>query len=208
MADRAEPRDEDLLRRMAAGDEAAFRAFYQRHQRSVYRFALHMTGKAEKAEEVVQEAFLSLMKQAARFDPERGAPEAYLFGIARNHLRRLAESEGRYVSLADEELEAALGHAPAPLAMVQDSTLEAMARAEMVQQVRRAILALPQHYREAVTLCDLEGRDYSEAAKILDCPIGTVRSRLSRARDMLAEKLRPAAGPVKNSFPARASGIR
>jgi RNA polymerase sigma factor (sigma-70 family) len=58
--------------------------------------------------------------------------------------------------------------------------------------LREAILTLPDHYREPVTLCDLEGKSYSEAAALLECPVGTVRSRLNRARSILLDKLRPA----------------
>jgi RNA polymerase sigma-70 factor (ECF subfamily) len=64
-------------------------------------------------------------------------------------------------------------------------------QAQIVKLLREAILTLPDHYREPVTLCDLEGKSYSEAAVLLDCPVGTVRSRLNRARSMLLDKLRP-----------------
>lgn len=197
MVDRAEPRDEDLLRQLAAGDEDAFRSFYQRHHRSIYRFVLHMTGQPEAAEEVVQEAFMTLIREAARFDPARGVPQAFLFGIARNHTRRLLERDGRYVPLADD-VESQLGadHASSTYGP-GENLCDSLVRVETVEQVRRAIVALPLHYREAVTVCDLQGHDYARAAKILDCPIGTVRSRLARGREMLAARLRPAVAVKK-----------
>jgi len=203
MPDKAEPRDEDLLRRMKAGDDDAFRSFYLRHQRPIYRFALHMTGRPESAEEVVQEAFMTLIRESAKFDPARGTPQAFLFGIARNHVRRLVESDGRFVTLADDELQDRAGHASLSYGL-GESLSDDLARAEMIDRVRRAVLALPVHYREAVSLCDLQGFDYAAAAKALDCPIGTVRSRLARAREMLAAKLRPAPASLKR--PSTAAG--
>ena len=70
--------------------------------------------------------------------------------------------------------------------------IDGLERAEIGEMLREAVLKLPDHYREPITLCDLEGKSYSEAAVLLDCPVGTVRSRLNRARSILLEKLRPA----------------
>jgi RNA polymerase sigma-70 factor, ECF subfamily len=202
MPERIEPRDEHLLRRMTAGDEEAFRLFYGRHHGSIYRFALHMTGRRESAEEVVQEAFMTLIQKAASFDAERGEPQAFLYGIARNHVRRLLEREMRYEPLTEENeldemafagLNGRNGHVP------REGLLGELSRGEAVEQVRRAVTMLPTHYREVVTLCDLQGRDYASAAKILDCPIGTVRSRLARGRDILAARLRATPAGVKKS---------
>ncbi|MGB7023235.1 MAG: sigma-70 family RNA polymerase sigma factor [Candidatus Acidiferrales bacterium] len=206
MPDRAELRDEDLLRRMGAGDDEAFRSFYSRHQRPIYRFALHMTGRPEAAEEVVQEAFMTLIREISKFDSARGTPQAFLFGIARNHLRRLVESEKRFVPLAeDDDLQVRAGQASLSYGL-GESLSDDLARAEIIERVRRAVLALPEHYREAVTLCDLQGFDYSAAAATLDCPIGTVRSRLARAREMLLARLRPTPSAIKR--PSRAAGSR
>ncbi|HEV2616795.1 MAG TPA: sigma-70 family RNA polymerase sigma factor [Candidatus Acidoferrales bacterium] len=189
---------------MRTGDEEAFRSFYLRHQRPIYRFALHMTGRPEAAEEVVQEAFMTLIRESAKFDSERGTPQAFLFGIARNHVRRLVESNSRFVPLAeDDDLQVRAGQASLSYGL-GESLSDDLARAEIIERVRRAVLALPEHYREAVTLCDLQGFDYSAAAAKLDCPIGTVRSRLARAREMLVAKLRPAPSALKK--PSRAAG--
>src|SRR5882762_9879920 len=101
MPDPLEPRDIELMRRLSTGDEGAFLEFYRRHQRGVYRYAVHMTGRSEAAADVVQETFLTLIRQAGKFDEERGAPGAFLYGIARNHVRKLQEKESRYVALGD-----------------------------------------------------------------------------------------------------------
>ena len=88
------------MRRLSTGDEVAFLEFYRRHQGGLYRYAVHMAGLPEAAADVVQETFLTLIRHAAKFDEEKGAPAAFLYGIARNHIRKLREKEGRYVALA------------------------------------------------------------------------------------------------------------
>ena len=201
MAESVETRDVELLRRLSAGDEDAFLEFYRRHQGGLYRYAVHMCGNPQSAADVVQETFLTLIRYARNYDEKRGAPAAFLFGIARNHLRKLQEKEGRYAPLSDDfgrTLSAddayrvnGNGHS-APKAGQAETILEDLEQEQIVKLLREAILTLPDHYRKPVTLCDLQGKSYSEAAALLDCPVGTVRSRLNRARSMLLDKLRPA----------------
>src|SRR5258708_28525681 len=102
MADIAEPRDFELMRQLSLGDEDAFLELYRRHQAGLYRFAVHMSGRPESAADVVQETFLTLIRHSGKFDQEKGTPAAFLFGIARNHVRKLHEKERRYVPLLDE----------------------------------------------------------------------------------------------------------
>ncbi|MGH9683529.1 MAG: RNA polymerase sigma factor [Candidatus Acidiferrales bacterium] len=185
--------DDVLLRRMMAGGEEAFTALYRRRQSAVYRFALHMSGNAAVAEDVVQEVFMTLIRDAQRFDPSRGSLGGFLIGIARNHLRRRWERDRRTVPLLEESDSASFtfsgngnGHHSGNVARADDrfATLDAIAR------VRGAISTLPENYREVVILCELQEMSYEEAAAALDCPIGTVRSRLHRARALLVGKLR------------------
>lgn len=204
MADIAEPRDVELMRRLSKGDEDAFVEFYHRHQGGLYRFAMHMSGRPESAADIVQETFFTLIRNAGKFDEEKGAPAAFLYGIARNHVRKLQEKEARFVPLVDDggndrSSDRIAGQRPAGgnehifvQPVTGETTLEGLERAEIVELLRDAVLTLPLHYREPVTLCDLEGKSYSQAASILACPVGTVRSRLNRARSILLEKLRPA----------------
>src|SRR5882724_11999866 len=113
MADLTEPRDIDLMRRLSAGDEGAFSEFYRRHQGGLYRFAVHMSGRPEAAADVVQETFLTLIRHAGKFDEEKGAPAAFLYGIARNHVRKLQEKESRYVALGEETSDGSMGNGTA-----------------------------------------------------------------------------------------------
>jgi len=170
--------DEELLQSALHHDEAAFTALYRRRQGAVYRFALHLSGDAAVSEDVTQEVFMALLESGARFDPARGALLSFLYGIARNLLRRRMEKkrpEG--ADLLAQDLAA------------DDDVLDDLTRRETIEAVRGAVLSLPEAYREVVVLCDLENASYEDAAAALQCPVGTVRSRLSRGRAMLTQKL-------------------
>jgi RNA polymerase sigma-70 factor, ECF subfamily len=177
--------DGDLLRLLSAGDERAFLEFYGRHQGVVYRFAYQMSGKTEIAEEVTQDVFLAVMKSAKRYDSDRGSVAAFLYGIARNFVLRALERERPYLTVLDDPV----GEYAGSVAAGEDAFSE-LARNERIELLRKAVLALPPAYREVVVLCDLHERDYAEAASALGCAVGTVRSRLHRARALLAEKMR------------------
>ena len=182
--------DGELLGLAREGQDAAFLLLYRRRQGKIYRFAMQMSGSSNIAEDVTQEVFLALVRGPARYDPQRGSLEAFLYGIARNHVLRRLGADRRYVPIEDED------DSGDTLEQVQsDDPHSEMARAETVESVRRAVLSLPEHYREVVVLCDLHEMSYTEASEALGCAVGTIRSRLHRARKMLLEKLRPAAEP-------------
>jgi RNA polymerase sigma-70 factor, ECF subfamily len=169
--------DYDLLRLGRLGNEKAFLALYQRRGQSVFRFALHMSGSREIAEEVVQEVFLALLSGRANVDEERGALEGYLIGMARNRVRSVVREARKFELIEDGERDA---HRSADNFSLDDE----------VEALRRAILTLPERYRAVTVLCDLEELSYANAAHRLGCSVGTVRSRLHRARAILECKLR------------------
>jgi RNA polymerase sigma-70 factor (ECF subfamily) len=180
--------DAELLRLMLAGDECAFTALYHRRQGGVYRFALQMSGSEALADDVVQETFMVLMRDGQNFDAARGSLAAYLYGIARNHVLRAFDRERSLVRFDDEAEDAR--DAPHENLVTRPDPLGDLTRAETFEKLRLAVLALPTHYREVVVLCELHEMSYAEAAATLGCAVGTVRSRLHRARSMLAEKMR------------------
>jgi len=206
--------DDGLVRRVLAGDEDAFGLLYKRRHPSIYRFALHMSGNVAVAEDVTQEVFMTLIRDAGRFDPARGTVAGFLFGVARNHLRKRWEQDRRLVPLIGDadDLGAVAstdgnhhsrngngnsngngnGHYSVPTSRDEFASIEAISR------VRKAIGTLPENYREVVVLCELEEMSYEETAAALGCPVGTVRSRLHRARAILVEKLRDAQ-PVRRA---------
>src|SRR6202050_5054919 len=100
-----------LLRRMMAGDEDSFTFLYRRRHPAIYRFALHMSGNVAVAEDVTQEVFMTLIRDAKKFDPARGTFSGFLFGIARNHLRRRWAQDRHSTALPNDadELDTLLG---------------------------------------------------------------------------------------------------
>jgi RNA polymerase sigma-70 factor (ECF subfamily) len=175
-----------LLRRAAKGDEDAFTLLYRRHQAALYRFALRMTGNAWAAEEIVQDVFMTLMRDPKKYDATRGTLGGFLYGVARNRVMKHLERLPREVSL-EEKNDDGTGHG----IVLQDASTPATQaeKRERVEQVRSAVLDLPAEFREAVVLCELEERSYEEAAQMAGCPIGTIRSRLHRGRALLMARL-------------------
>jgi RNA polymerase sigma-70 factor (ECF subfamily) len=172
---------------MLSGDEESFALLYQRRHGGIYRFVMQMCGSQQAAEDITHDVFLFLMKDGHVFDPARGSVSSFLFGVARNYVLRRFRGEQVTVPFADEEDEQ-----PLNVAVTEPGPLDDLTRAETIENVRRAVLSLPERYREVVVLCELQELSYGETAEILGCAIGTVRSRLHRARALLLAKLRPA----------------
>lgn len=174
--------DGGLLERARKGDEIAFSQLFTRYKRAIYRYASYMAGR-ESADDIVQETFLAVLRQVERTDRPHAGVLAYLVGIARRRVyRRLGSvADAPFADDSREDVDA-----PAVQGM---TALDRLTQAETVHQVRAAVQSLPPDYREAVVLCELQEMDYAAAAEIMDCPIGTVRSRLHRARGLLATKL-------------------
>jgi RNA polymerase sigma-70 factor (ECF subfamily) len=174
--------DAGLLERARRGDADAFSQLFARYQGPIFRYAVHMCGH-DAADDVVQETFLAVLRPAGRYDPSRGSVANYLFGIARHVvLARLACREAAVVDADDDQ---SLGAAPCDGPTVLDS----LAQAEAIDAVRVAVASLPPVYREVIVLCELHELSYADAAAIVECPVGTVRSRLHRARALLMTKL-------------------
>jgi RNA polymerase sigma-70 factor (ECF subfamily) len=142
-----------------------------------------MAGNAAIAEETTQEVFMLLIRNSKGYDPAKGTVAGYLFGMARNIARRSMSDFASEVALDDEDDRD-------EFALAGDlEILEDLSQADLLDTLRKAVLGLPQQYREAVVLCDLEELSYEQAAELLGCPAGTVASRLNRARSLLKKKL-------------------
>jgi RNA polymerase sigma-70 factor, ECF subfamily len=174
-----EPTDQELVERARGGEREAFGFLYRRHQAYVYRFARTMTGSAALAEDIVQDVFLALMRELDRYDTGRAMLRTYLFGIARNLARYKTRGLRRLIPL--DQVEEAGGW---------DDPGAAFSSSEETRHLRRCLGALPARYREVIILCDLQELDYAETAVVLNVPMGTVRSRLHRGRQLLLERLR------------------
>jgi RNA polymerase sigma-70 factor (ECF subfamily) len=192
--------DADLVERMATGNREAFASLFQRYHGLVYRFSVQMSGSRDLAEDVTQEVFIALAENRTRYRPERGSLKAYLYGIAR-HL--VAQRERRSWSRREVHLDTLHADDTHVVATSFDPIGD-LSRAEARLALRRAILRLPRHYREVIVLCELNGLSYDEAAQALGCRVGTIRSRLNRARTLLIERCRPCLCPAGDTVRGQA----
>jgi RNA polymerase sigma-70 factor (ECF subfamily) len=168
--------DEELYRRMTKGDRTAFAELYDRRGPPLHRYVMHISGSHSAAEEVTHDVFLRLIRGKSDFDERRGTLEAYLYGMARNLVRVMR----RHPSAG-----------PAGETAAEHNILEDLIRHERTAALYVALRELPEAYRDAVILCDLEERSYEDVARIMARPVGTIRSRLHRARQLLAARLKP-----------------
>lgn len=174
--------DSQLVRAALGGEAQAYRALVERHERLVYRFLLKHVMRADDAEDLAQETFLQAHRSLSRY---RGDAKfsTWLIGIALNVARnnanrsRAPESEG-----LEDDLDKLLASAGDPV-----DTVTRLARLRALQH---AITELPPEQRECLVLVVLEGLPYEEASSVLAVPVGTIKSRLARARARLAEALK------------------
>lgn len=171
--------DAELVRKMGDGSEDAFVFIYERCSPAVYRFALHMTMDRQAAEEISQDTFLTLIRSPRGYEAAKGTLLSWLLGIARNLVKRAAGA-----AYETDALEESTEEIPASFDLADD-----LARRETIDAVRQAVDSLPPVYKEVVVLYELQELNYMEVSGILKCPVGTVRSRLHRARNILASKL-------------------
>ncbi len=192
--------DARLAERLRKRDEQAFLQLYDQHQRSVYRFLMHMTGSVSAAEELTQEVFVVILDaicagKTNQFDPEKGTLESYLLGIARNLARAEHRRTRRLLSL-ESVLETSEWSRNFERLCRESADWDAATALALRSELRilyRAILELPEHYRAVVVLCSLQQKSYQEAAALLKCSDGTVASRMNRAKALLTGKLRRSA---------------
>ena len=127
-----------------------------------------------------------LMRDPGKYDVQRGTVGAFLFGVARNRVMKHAERSPRDLQLLDDGEN---GYAVLPQTIDSDTPAHWAEIGERRELVRAAVLELPAEFRETVVLCLLEEMSYEEAARLLECPVGTIRSRLHRGRALLLAKL-------------------
>ena len=156
--------------------DAEFQAAFEQHKDAVYRFAWRMYGSAAAAEDITQDVFVGLLKNPDRFDPARGTLRAFLLGIARNLTLKRWRAEHRFEALDEDAI------------VAEPIDLD---RGEVGDIVGRAVRALQPLQREAVILVEYEGLTLAEVARAVDADVGTIKSRLHRARENLRRTLAP-----------------
>ncbi len=185
-----DPLDAELVRQVQQGDHAAFGVLVRRYQHRIIALMARYTGDRAQAEDLAQDAFLRAWRSIAGF---RGDAQFYTWlhriaiNTAKNHLvaqKRRPPSED-IDAIDAEQFEGALRMRDA------DTPERELLRHEIEQAVMRAVEKLPRELRMALTLREVDGLAYDEIAQRLDCPIGTVRSRIFRAREAVDAELRP-----------------
>ena len=182
--------DEELMQRAGRGDATAFSLIYDRHGTAAYSLAYRMCGRKGAAEDVVQDAFLSVWRAGARYDPNRGSVRTWVLGIVHNRaidaLRRATVHDSRRAS--DEGIEERF-------AATDRTDVEAVRRGDAVQ-VRNALEVLPPDQLRVIELAYFGGFTHSEIAEMLETPLGTVKGRmrlgLEKLRTVLGEGAREA----------------
>ncbi|MFD7013704.1 RNA polymerase sigma factor [Streptomyces sp. NPDC059161] len=168
-----------MRERIRAGDREAFADLYEQHARGVYNHAFRLTGDWSTAEEVMSDTFLEAWRTREKVEPQGGSLRPWLWGIATNKARNANRGLRRRIAF--------LARRPS-VEEVADFTDESAARLDggrELDAVRRALILLRRPEREVLALCVWSGLDYAEAGEALGVPVGTVRSRLSRARSRL-----------------------
>jgi RNA polymerase sigma-70 factor (ECF subfamily) len=158
---------------------AEYRSAFHEHKDAIYRFAWRMTGSPGISEDIVQDVFLTLLRQPARFDRQRGQLRPFLLGIARNIALKRWREEHRWDVLDDEQFIAT------PVDLV---------RGETARLVADAVQALPPLQREVLVLAEYEQLTLAEIASAVEAEVGTVKARLHRARENLRRMLAPLKG--------------
>jgi len=176
----------------SSGSKSGFEEEALPHLDAVYRFALRLTGSAAEAEDLVQDTYLRAYKAWDQFEPGTRA-KSWLFTICRNAFLRGRERSQRHDEIVSETADRT-GPGPNPVNPVWVSALGADPEGDFFQsivddRIVEAIAALPEEYRTAVVLSDIEGLPYAEIAQLVDAPVGTVKSRLFRGRRRLQEVL-------------------
>src|SRR5437588_4140173 len=182
--------DEDLRQLVARADPRAFETIYERHSTAVFSLAYRICGVRGTAEEIAQEAFLSIWRSGARYDRARGSVRTWLLGIVHNRaidmLRRTAVHERRR---AGDEQAAEVLEAP-------DRTDVEAARRETARSVRALIDELPTDQRRVVELAYFGGFTHEEIAQMLDAPVGTVKGRMRLALEKMRSSMAAPEVPV------------
>jgi RNA polymerase sigma-70 factor (ECF subfamily) len=168
--------DEELLESSGRGDQGAFAELYRRHAGNVYGFLLRRGLTTTEADDLCQEIFMGLLKAAPRFEP-RAKVKTFLYRIAFNQLAKATRRRKPTLESRDSVPDG------------RRDPEEATAMTEMAKRVRTAMNTLTEEQRDALLLNHFQGMSYREVAETLDVPIGTVRSRLARAKLALREAL-------------------
>ncbi len=183
-------KDAELVRRTLGGDLSAFDELVRRNERRVVSLAYRLTGDRDLSHDLAQEAFVSAYRNLRKF---RGASafSTWLYRITYNVCIDEMHRRGRAAERSIDSFYGGDGTAALEIPDTGDTPEEAATRSERTEAVRQAVARLPEHYREVLVLYDIQGIPYEEIAGLLGCPLGTIKSRINRARMALLDALGP-----------------
>lgn len=180
--------DELLVERAKRGDVAAFEQLIAQYEKKVYNLAYRLTGNHEDASDVAQEAFIRVYNSLPEFRGDSSFA-TWLYRIVNNvGMDELRKRKRQRVTSLDDTVTVEDGEMTRQLADHADGPEQALERVETQRAVQESISALDEEYRMVVVMCDLQGYSYNEIAETLGINLGTVKSRLHRARQALKEK--------------------
>ena len=181
--------EKDLIRKAKQGDMLAFEELILKHEKIVYNLALRMMNHSEDAQDIAQEVFLKAYRSLANFD-ERAAFSTWLYRITHNTcIDEMRKRKGKQTYSLEEELESEDGSMQRQVADAGDTPEESLLRAEQKSEILQALDTLSAEHKAAVILRDIRGMSYEEIAEIIELPMGTVKSRISRARNQMKAEI-------------------
>ena len=186
--------DQLLIERVQRGDKKAFELLVIKYQRKLLRLVSRLVRDQAEAEDVVQEAFIKAYRAIPQFRGD-SAFYTWLYRIGINTAKNYLVTQGRRAPTStDSNAEEAETFDDADSLRDINTPESMLATKQIANTVNQAMAALPEELKTAITLREIEGLSYDDIAEVMDCPIGTVRSRIFRAREAIAEKLRPLLG--------------
>ena len=185
--------DRELVRRFKQGDKTAFDLLFTRYQHRVFSLVRRYLHDADEVQDVAQEAFVKALRGLPKFR-EESAFYTWLYRIAVNTVKNHIIAAGRRPPDMDIDVEDAQFKDSGYLLRDSEDPVASLTRDELSVAIDRAMKALPHELRDALALREIDGMSYEQIASLLGCPVGTVRSRIFRARKAVDERIRPLLG--------------
>jgi len=186
----AEDTDKELVKRVQKGDQAAFDLLFARYQSKIINLISRYVRDSEEVRDVAQEAFIKAYRALPRFRGD-SAFYTWLYRIAINTAKNHLLSRSRRPPSTDVDVDDADYRDDADMLRTGEDPEGALSRDELQAAIEQALVDLPEDLRSALTLREFDGLSYEQIAQIMECPVGTVRSRIFRAREFVDQRMRP-----------------